>query len=69
MFYIQKRFAENRAVYDITLKNTIDLQGRAAEAAGDNTLRRMRIACLINKDTKKHTEYVMVSIAYPQQKV
>ena len=69
MFYIQKRFAENRAVYDITLKNTIDLQGRGGEAADDNTLRRMRIACLINKDTKKHTEYVMVSIAYPQQKV
>ena len=40
--------------------------GREEEATDDNIIRRMRIACWINKATGTHSEY-LISFAFPQQ--
>jgi len=53
-------FFENRAVYEIILKNTVQL-GRP-----QTTIRPTRIACWITKDTNTHPEHVLF-IAFPLQ--
>ena len=40
--------------------------GRARQTTDDNIIRRMRIACWINKATDRHSEYV-IFIAFPRQ--
>jgi len=40
---------------------------RAGQATDDNTVRRMRIACLITTATDTHSEYVIL-IAFPLQR-
>jgi len=47
-------FPENRAVYEIMWKNTVE-RGRA-----QMTIWRMHIACSIPKDTNTHSEYVIL---------
>ena len=51
---------ENRAVYEILLKNT------AEPGMPQMTIWRMRIACWINKATNTRPQYVML-IAFPLQ--
>jgi hypothetical protein len=53
-------FSENRAVYEIMWKNTVQ-PGRP-----QMTVLRMRIACWIPKATNTHSEYV-IRIAFPLQ--
>jgi hypothetical protein len=52
-------FSENRAVYEIMWKNTV-------EPDRPQITRRMRIACWITKATDTYTEYVIL-IAFPRQ--
>jgi hypothetical protein len=47
------------------LWDNVEKYGGAREAADDST-RRMRFACWINKATHTHTEYVTL-VAFPQQ--
>ena len=53
--------AENRAVYEVMWKNTVDSTGQATDG---NIIRRMRIACWITKATNTHSEYVIL-IVFP----
>jgi len=55
-------FSENRAVYEIMWKNTVDPDRRQM------TIWRMRIACWITKATNTHThsQYVILT-AFPRQ--
>jgi hypothetical protein len=55
-------FSENRAVYEIMWKNTVQTR----QATGDNIIRRMRFACWITKATDIHTQYVIL-ISFPRQ--
>ena len=55
-------FPENRAVYEITLKNTV----LASETTDDNKIRSMHIAWWIPKATDTHSEYVIL-IAFSRQ--
>jgi hypothetical protein len=59
-FVFSNFFSENRAVYKIMWKNTVD-PGRP-----QMTTWRMRIACWIPKVTHTHSEYVTL-IAFPLQ--
>jgi hypothetical protein len=52
---------ENRAVYEIMWKNTVQLD------SPQMTIWRMRFACWIPKATDTHSEYVII-IAFPLQK-
>ena len=58
-FVFSNFFSENRAVYEIMCKNTVQ-PGRP-----QMTIWRMRVACQIPKDTT-HSEYVII-IAFPVQ--
>jgi len=51
-------FFENRAVYEIMWKNTVE------PGWPQMKMRRMRIACRIPKATNTHSEYVTL-IAFP----
>ena len=51
-------FSKNRAVYDITWKNIIELD------RPQMTIWRMRIICWTPKATNTHSEYVVL-IAFP----
>jgi len=53
-------FCENRAVYEIMWKNTVE------PGWPQMTMRRMRIACWITKATNTHSEYVTL-IVFPLQ--
>ena len=53
-------FPANRAVYEITWKNTVDPERLQM------TIWRMRIVCWKTKATKTHSEYVIL-IAFPLQ--
>ena len=53
-------FFENRAVYEIMWKNTVETGRRQM------TVWRMRIACWIPKATNTHSQYVIL-IAFPLQ--
>jgi len=57
-FVFNNPFFENRAVYEIMWKNTVE-QGRPQMA-----IWRMHIACWIPKATNTHLEYV-IFIAFP----
>jgi hypothetical protein len=57
-FFFSSFFFENRAVYEITWKNTV--RSDMPQIA----IRRMRIACWIPKATNTHTEYV-IFIVFP----
>jgi hypothetical protein len=46
-------FLENRAVYEVMWKNTVQSD------RPQMTIRRVRTACLIPKSTKTHPEYVI----------
>jgi len=54
-------FFENRAFYGIMWKNMVRRQ-----AADDNIIGRMRIACWIPKATNTHSQYVILT-AFPLQ--
>jgi hypothetical protein len=41
------------------LKDNVEKYGRAGQVTDVNTIRRMRIACWINKDEDRRTEYVL----------
>jgi hypothetical protein len=41
---------------------------RTRRSTDDNTIRRMRFACRITKDTDAHSEYVIL-IAFPRQQL
>jgi hypothetical protein len=60
MFNTRIFFFENRVIYEITWKNTVE-PGRP-----QMTIRHMRIACWIPKTTNTHSEYA-IFIAIPQQ--
>jgi hypothetical protein len=63
-FYVQSFFfSENRAVYEIMWRNTVQ-PDRATDVS---IIRRMRFACWITKATDTHSEYVIV-IAFPRQR-
>jgi hypothetical protein len=53
-------FFENRAVYEITWKNTVQPD------RPQMTIWRMRITCWITKATNTHSDYVIL-IAFPRQ--
>jgi len=53
-------FLENRAFYEIRLKNNIE-PGRSQMAN-----RRVRVSCWMTKDTATHSQYVII-IAFPLQ--
>jgi hypothetical protein len=55
-FIFNDFFFENRAVYEIMWKNTVE-RGRP-----QMTIWRMRIACWIPKATNTHSEYVIVIV-------
>ena len=50
-FGIRYRFSENRAVYEITCTNIVELGW---------PIWRMRISCWITKATDTHSEYVVL---------
>jgi len=56
MFYVQKLVSENRAVYEIMWKNTVEPD------TPQMTTQRMRIACWLLKSTNKCSEYVIVIV-------
>jgi hypothetical protein len=58
LFVLSNFFLENRAVYEIMWKNTVE-RGRP-----QMTIWRMRITCWIPKATDTHSEYVLL-IAFP----
>jgi hypothetical protein len=59
---LQVFFFENLAVYEITWK----IFGRFRQAVDENTIRRMRIACVVTKATDAHLEYIIFR-AFPRQ--
>ena len=60
-FMFNNVFFENRAVYELILKNNVD-SGRP------HTIWRTRFACWISKATDTHPDYVIL-IAFPQQQL
>jgi hypothetical protein len=56
-------FSENRAVYEI-----MGEKFRTGHVIDNNTIRRMRSACWINKAKDTHSEYV-IRIALPRQQL
>jgi hypothetical protein len=60
-FVFNKFLPENRAVYEIIWKNTVE------PSRPQMIIWRMRIACWIHKDTDTHREYVII-IALLRQK-
>jgi len=59
-FMLRTIFKKSRAVYEITLKNTVE-QDRPPM-----TIRRMRISCRMPKATDTHSQYIIL-IAFPLQ--
>ena len=59
-FMFNNSFFENRTVYEIILKTSV-------ESAGPQTLQHMRITCWKPKATNKNSQYVIL-IAFPLQK-
>jgi hypothetical protein len=57
---LKKFVSENRAVYEIMWKNTVQPD------RPQMTIRRMRFACWISKAIATHSEYVIL-IAFPRQ--
>jgi hypothetical protein len=55
-FYVQMRFSESRAIYEIMWKK----YGVARQATGGNTMWRTRVACWINKAIDTHSECVIL---------
>jgi hypothetical protein len=56
-------FPENHAVCEVMRKKF----SGARDARDINTIRRMRLACWINKAADTHSEYVIL-IAFPRQR-
>jgi len=54
MFYVQNLVSENRAVYEIMWKNTLEPDTPQV------TTWRIRIACWLPKSTNKRSDYVIV---------
>ena len=63
LYSVHYFFFENRAVYEIMWKNTVQ-RGRIT---CDNITRRMRFACWISKATGTHSEYVLLIALVLQQ--
>ena len=61
-FVSNKFFSKNLVVCEINFGKDV----RTIHATGDNIIRRMRIACWINRATDRHSEYA-IFIALPQQ--
>jgi len=60
-FIYRNLLSENRVIYE-----AVEMYGRAKQATDDNIIRRMCIACCINKATGTHSEYV-IPIAFSWQ--